>query len=187
MNNNEPRNIREAIGLRLREERERLGLTQTQFATMGGASKRSITDWEQGKLYPNGEFLTLASDQGADINYIFTGERNINKLSHDEGTLLAEIRQLDEDGKDGLIQYLVHEHVRRFACSSSIEGREQQRENQLVELFRQMSTPHKKAMEIVTKILFRSSAGANTSSITSIGTSTSATLGQQPGIAPRPE
>jgi transcriptional regulator with XRE-family HTH domain len=175
MNNNEPRNIREAIGLRLREERERLGLTQTEFATMGGASKRSITDWEQGKLYPNGEFLTLASDQGADINYIFTGERNISKLSHGEGTLLAEIRQLDESGKDGLIQYLVDEHVRRFACSSSIEGREQQRESQLVELFRQMSTPHKKALEIVTKILFRSSASA------------SSTVSKQPGTTPRPE
>ena len=155
MNNKQPRTMREIIGLRLREERERLGLTQTQFADVGNASKRSVTDWEQGKLHPNGEFLALLSERGADINYIFTGERNITKLSQNESTVLTEIRQLDDIGKGGLIQFLLHENVRRFANATPTEGREQQREAQLVDLFRQMSPQHKIALETVTKVLFR--------------------------------
>lgn len=155
MTKNQPRTIREIVGLRLREERERLGLTQTQFAELGNASKRSVTDWEQGKLHPNGEFLALLAEQGADINYIFTGERNISKLGASESTLLAEIRQLDEIGKDGLINFLMGENTRRHANTSPTEEREQQRESQLIDLFRQMSPKRKLGMETISQILFR--------------------------------
>ncbi len=93
--------VREIIGSRLREERERLGLTQTEFAQMGEASKRSQTDWEQGKLVPNGEFLANIAEHGADIGYILTGERNGNKLSAERDSAMAELQRIRQQSQVG--------------------------------------------------------------------------------------
>ncbi len=61
------------IGLRLREERERLGLSQEAFAALAEASKRSQIEWEKGTAFPNAEALAAFAAQGADVQYIITG------------------------------------------------------------------------------------------------------------------
>lgn len=63
------------IGMRLREERERLGLNQQDFAAIGGASKRSQIEWEKENAYPNAAFLAAIAAAGADVQYILTGVR----------------------------------------------------------------------------------------------------------------
>lgn len=63
------------IGERIRDERIRLGYNQSDFAAMGGASKRSQTDWERGVAYPNAQYLALIAEAGADVLYILTGQR----------------------------------------------------------------------------------------------------------------
>lgn len=63
------------IGERLKEERERLGLTQVQFAALCGASKRSQIEWEKGGAYPNAKALSDFAKAGADVGYILTGKR----------------------------------------------------------------------------------------------------------------
>lgn len=63
------------IGSRLREERERLGLSQTDFAALGSASKHSQIDWEGDKSAPNARFLASIGEAGADVGYIVTGAR----------------------------------------------------------------------------------------------------------------
>lgn len=65
------------IGQRLKEERERLGLSQQVFAEIGGASKRSQIEWEKGAQMPNAEFLALIAERGADVAFIVTGTRSI--------------------------------------------------------------------------------------------------------------
>lgn len=95
--------MRELIGARLREERERLGYNQLDFAAIGGASKRSQIDWEQGKLVPNAEFLAMVAAAGADVLYILTGERASSALSKDERELLSGYRGLDIRGKAGVL------------------------------------------------------------------------------------
>ena len=44
------------IGIRLKEERDRLGYDQEGFAAVGGASRHSQIDWEKGKSFPNAKF-----------------------------------------------------------------------------------------------------------------------------------
>lgn len=148
--------VREIIGSRLREERERLGLTQTEFAQMGEASKRSQTDWEQGKLVPNGEFLANIAEYGADIGYILTGERNGNKLSEEESQYLMALRQLDERGKDCMLGMLV-----AMSSFSPVPGQPQKRdfsrEMQLLGIFRQLSPDLKEAVEIAAKSFLHTS------------------------------
>lgn len=63
------------IGMRLREERERLGFNQQDFAALGGASKRSQIEWEKENAYPNAAFLAAIAAGGADVQYILTGVR----------------------------------------------------------------------------------------------------------------
>lgn len=43
---------------RVRETRERLGLTQSQFAHTFGLSARSLQEWEQGRRMPDRAVLT---------------------------------------------------------------------------------------------------------------------------------
>ena len=149
--------MREIIGSRLREERERLGLTQTEFANMGEASKRSQTDWEQGKLVPNGEFLANIAERGADIGYILTGERNGNKLSPEENQYLTALRQLDERGKDCMLGMLA-----AMSCYQSGPGpagtRDFSREVQLLSIFRQLTPDLKEAVEIAAKSFLTTSS-----------------------------
>lgn len=63
------------IGRRLREERERLGLTQPQLSDLTGISKTTQVNYEQGTRRPDSEYLYLVAQAGADVNYIITGQR----------------------------------------------------------------------------------------------------------------
>lgn len=95
--------LRELIGARLKQERERLGYNQLDFAAIGGASKRSQIDWEQGKLVPNAEFLAMIAAAGVDVLYILTGEQASSALTQDEKELLSGYRDLDIRGKAGVL------------------------------------------------------------------------------------
>ena len=64
-----------SIGNRLREERQRLGLTQTAFAALAGQSLKSQTRYERGEREPGVLYLAAIAKHGADIAYIVTGLR----------------------------------------------------------------------------------------------------------------
>ena len=82
-------------GQRLREEMERLGLNQTDFASYGRASKSSQILYEKGKP-PTADYLAGISLIGADITYILTGrrERPASELT-DRARLLAAIEAIE--------------------------------------------------------------------------------------------
>jgi len=95
--------LRQLIGSRLKAERERLGLNQAEFAALGGASKRSQVDWEQGKLVPNAEFLAQLAGQGVDVQFVLTGIASSTTLSPEENELVISYRKLDVRGKARLL------------------------------------------------------------------------------------
>ena len=64
------------IGKRLREERERLGLSQPAFAAVAGTTKQTLFSWETGKTAPDGFQLAALATTGADVLYILTGQRS---------------------------------------------------------------------------------------------------------------
>lgn len=80
------------IGDRLKEERDRLGLTQPVFAGAAGTKKRTLIDWEKGVSSPTAVQLSALSDIGADIQYIVTGVLSEGSLSKDEQELVAAFR-----------------------------------------------------------------------------------------------
>ncbi|WP_422842570.1 helix-turn-helix domain-containing protein [Acidovorax sp. M2(2025)] len=84
-----------SIFSRLREERERLGLTQEAFGTAGGVLKRAVINYEKGERFPDVSFLAGVANAGADVLYIVTGKRGSESagvLSEAESTLLTRWR-----------------------------------------------------------------------------------------------
>lgn len=64
------------IDARLKEERERLGLSQPLFAQAAGAAKRTLADWEKGVSSPTAVQLSALAKIGVDVLYILTGQRS---------------------------------------------------------------------------------------------------------------
>lgn len=62
-----------SIGERLKEERERLGKNQTEFAEIGGSTRKTQFNYESGDRFPSADYLARISQYGADIQYIVTG------------------------------------------------------------------------------------------------------------------
>lgn len=103
MSNEKSEVLRRSIGSRLKSERERLGYNQSDFAALGGVSKRSQLDWEQGKAVPNSEFLASIANAGADVLYVLLGESAVAAITPDEKELLLGYRKLDVRGKAGML------------------------------------------------------------------------------------
>lgn len=66
----------QAIGLRLKQEREATGKSQTEFASIAGTTKKSQIDYEQGKRQPKSMYFSaiFEANLGIDIYYIITGQ-----------------------------------------------------------------------------------------------------------------
>lgn len=67
------------IGCRLREERERLGLSQAAFGEIGGVKKLSQLNYEKDVREPGTNYLRNIETAGADIEYILTGHRDTDQ------------------------------------------------------------------------------------------------------------
>jgi len=67
----------DTIAERIKEERERLGLTQDAFARIAGVSKPSQVRYEKGGRCPDGSYFAKLAAAGADVLYILTGAGDI--------------------------------------------------------------------------------------------------------------
>ncbi|MBB3283185.1 helix-turn-helix domain-containing protein [Mitsuaria sp. BK037] len=67
--------VRQHIGLRLLEERTRLGLTQQALADAIGAPRVSFVKYEAGQSSPAAETLVALEGAGVDVRYVLTGLR----------------------------------------------------------------------------------------------------------------
>lgn len=72
------------IGERIKEERERLKLSVTDFAAGAGVSDRTQRNYESGQRLPDAEYLARAVGLGVDVDYVLTGERANWKNRADE-------------------------------------------------------------------------------------------------------
>ncbi|HRK67716.1 MAG TPA: S24 family peptidase [Hyphomonas sp.] len=68
------------IGQRIRAERERIGLSQTELGAAGGVQKNAQHNYEGGKRAPDATYLAGIARVGCDVIYILTGERGAASL-----------------------------------------------------------------------------------------------------------
>lgn len=83
---------------RLREERERLKLSQTAFGALAGASKPSQVRYENGERTPDVRYLSALAKHGVDVMYVLTGQRApwIDTLRAVQVAVPSEVRELGE-------------------------------------------------------------------------------------------
>ena len=96
------------IGARLREERNRLGLTQPELAARAGVGKQAQLRYEAGERNPDTVYLAALAHAGADVLYIVTGQRSQAlppeaTLPQDERALLDAYRACAPEARRNLI------------------------------------------------------------------------------------
>lgn len=69
---------------RIRSERERLELTQAQFAEMGGVGRATQLFYENHDRYPDSMYLERLSENGIDVAYLVSGARSQSTFNDDE-------------------------------------------------------------------------------------------------------
>jgi transcriptional regulator with XRE-family HTH domain len=101
------------VGSRLRDERLRIGLSQDEFASVGGVARRSQSAYEADERSPDADYLLAVREIGVDICYVLTGERHqaeggkVGQGDVDEAEVLAMYRQLNEVGKASIHAFLL--------------------------------------------------------------------------------
>jgi len=89
------------IAERIKEERERLGLSQSKFGSIAGVSKQTVITWEKGNTSPTAVQLNEMSSFGLDAMYVLLGRRTIavQSLTVRETCMLENYRALAEEDK----------------------------------------------------------------------------------------
>lgn len=65
---------------RLREERRRLGMNQTEFAKATGVHLNSQSRYEKGERAPDTTYLAALAKVGVDLVFVLTGERGKDRM-----------------------------------------------------------------------------------------------------------
>ena len=100
------------FGNRLKEQRKKLGLKQSEAAEKCGVSREIWGKWERGENKPTSEKLFSFEKIGIDVNYVMYGEQRSDfrqpeiTLSAEEQELLTQFRQLNQDGKTAIFSML---------------------------------------------------------------------------------
>lgn len=95
------------IGDRLREERDRLGLSQAAFGEIGGVKANAQGNYEKGERFPDAGYLAAVSAVGVDVLYVVTGERKpqpANCLSDLEAQVVAGLRVMAEESAESVFR-----------------------------------------------------------------------------------
>lgn len=105
------------IGVRLREARKRLGLSQDELAQRLGISRRSVINYEAETNPVLLEFLDQLAQLGADIQYILFGNTNPNQgQTLDVSTLEEALDWADTLCVDSRGRPFSSERKARFVC-----------------------------------------------------------------------
>lgn len=99
------------LGLRLREERQRLKLDQVAFAELGGVKKNTQIAYEKGETSPSAAYLLKLEEHGVDATYVLTGQRTDVAEADDQD--MVEIEEIDLAYGLGWTYADVHVEVRQ--------------------------------------------------------------------------
>ena len=93
------------IGLRLRQERERLGMSQKAFGVIGGVEANAQGKYENGDRAPKADYLSRVAERGVDVLYVLTGTPTptlVDNLSQIEEKVLVSYRVLQKEDQDAI-------------------------------------------------------------------------------------
>lgn len=90
----------QTIGERLRSERERLGLSQSEMCELTGVSRKTQFNYENGERYPDAAYLASLLERGGDTHFILSGKHQesagrLNNVEPDVEVLAKTIEGLE--------------------------------------------------------------------------------------------
>lgn len=87
---------REDVAARVRQERERLGMNQSDFGAKGGVSRRTQAAYESGTTSPDIAYLSAIAGIGVDVGFILGGNPAV-AISAEESELLRRFRAASQE------------------------------------------------------------------------------------------
>lgn len=99
-----------SLGSRLKEERNRLGFSQSEFAELVGASYKSQLRWEKDESAPGADALAIWATLGLDVLYVVTGQKGdvttkiIPKMSPDKQKLIDTFDDMTPDQQRSFLE-----------------------------------------------------------------------------------
>lgn len=105
------------IGYRIKEARERLGLTQTELGSMVGVTGSAITNYEKETSHPKEQIIyKLMETLNIDANYLFQDVVKIKTQKNDftiaEYEIIKKYRGLDPHGKE-MVNFTLEKELER--------------------------------------------------------------------------
>lgn len=98
------------VGERIKEERLRLGLTQTGLVDQVGSTVQSLRSYESERSKPDAAYLQELSRVGMDVYYVLVGRKEDEPsrvmLEPDERALVKGYQSLNDESKSHLLGVL---------------------------------------------------------------------------------
>lgn len=101
--------IAEGVGNRLREERERLGMSQTEFGVLIGVSRGTQKNYELGTAIGalDLKYVMALESNGVDATYVLTAKRSLSEgLAADEAKIIDQYRAITPEDKRAIRRFL---------------------------------------------------------------------------------
>lgn len=101
--------IAEGVGTRLREERERMGLSQGDFGALIGVSRGTQKNYELGSAIGalDIKYIVALEANNIDATYVLTGRRSLGDgLTDDEAKIIDQYRMIPEEDRKSLRRFL---------------------------------------------------------------------------------
>jgi transcriptional regulator with XRE-family HTH domain len=95
------------LGARLKEERKSLGLSQQEFAAIGGVEANAQGKYESGERTPRSNYLAAIGVRGVDLLYLLSGRRtplSFEALNEAERAVIIHYRSLTLMDQDAISQ-----------------------------------------------------------------------------------
>ncbi|NNA66231.1 helix-turn-helix domain-containing protein [Pseudomonas gessardii] len=95
------------VGERLKEERQRIGVSQTVLAEKCGVTKNTQLAYEKGERSPDTTYLASAASLGLDILYVVTGVATpqvVEGFTALEDKLVNQYRALPEEDQQAVFR-----------------------------------------------------------------------------------
>jgi len=101
--------IADRVGERLKEERERLGLNQTEFGVLLGVSRGSQKNYELGASSLDLRYVAALEEHGVDAAFVLTGRRSTplgQQFTAAEEELINQFRSIAEEDRKAIRRFL---------------------------------------------------------------------------------
>ncbi|MEB0090054.1 XRE family transcriptional regulator [Pseudomonas sp. CCI4.2] len=101
--------IADQVGERLREERERLRLTQTEFGALLRVSRGTQKNYELGANSLDLRYVAALEENGVDAGFVLTGRRSTplgQLITAGEEELINQYRSIPDDDQKAIRRFL---------------------------------------------------------------------------------